>query len=617
MPVMSPRAAGVRRAQTLAVPLGLIVVVLLVFSPVLFNGFVDWDDDVTLVSNPHYRGVGWSQLGWMWTTMLGGHWVPFTWLTFAFDYLVWGMNPVGYHLTSLLIHTAGALVFYSVASRLLALAFREADGSVAVQVGAAAAALAFAIHPLRVESVAWATERRDVLSGLFYLLAIAAYLRWQASESGRRRWYWYAVAFAAAALLSKSLTLTLPAALLMIDAYPLRRFAGAEGWWVSARRLVVEKLPFIGMTLLVSAVAFVAVAPVGNMAPLRSLGLGARLALAADAIVFYVGKTFMPANLSPLYEFPARVDPLAPSTVASYAIVLAVTGAGVLLWRRVPALLAVWIVYVVTVLPVSGVFQSGPQLRADRYSYLSCLGWALVVGGTLTLLVRAGGWGRVLPGVVRLGVAATVLWLLGVGILTLGQIPVWRDAETLWRYTVAVDPSCGRCRFGLGLVLAAQKGLLEPAIEQFEAGFAARPDLEGIGLNLSLALAKLHRFREARQYLERLADEHPDSAAIRARLGAVLLEDGEPERAIGQFEAALRLDPDRAEALGNLGIALAKLGRPEAALPHLARAAALSPTSPGLQVWLARTRRALGEDPGGPQIQPAQAPALPPSPPSR
>src|SRR5262245_6472913 len=207
MRVMLPRDVGVRRAQPLAAPLGLIVVILLVFSPVLLNDFVDWDDDVTFVSNPHYRGFGWSQVRWMSTTMLGGHWVPFTWLTFAFDYLVWGMDPVGYHLTSLLIHTAGAVVFYYVARRLLGLASREAEGSVAVQIGAAAAALTFAIHPLRVESVAWATERRDVLSGLFYLLAVAAYLRWQTSESGRRRWYGYAVALAAGALLSKSLTL--------------------------------------------------------------------------------------------------------------------------------------------------------------------------------------------------------------------------------------------------------------------------------------------------------------------------------------------------------------------------------------------------------------------------
>jgi tetratricopeptide (TPR) repeat protein len=219
--------------------------------------------------------------------------------------------------------------------------------------------------------------------------------------------------------------------------------------------------------------------------------------------------------------------------------------------------------------------------------------------------------------VVRLGVAASAVWLLAVGTLTLRQIPVWRDPETLWRYTVEVDPSCGRCRFGLGLVLAAQKGLLEPAIEQFEKGFMARPDLEGIGLNLSLALAKLHRFPEARQHLERLAAEHPDNATIRARLGAVLVEVGEPERAIEELEVALRLDPDRVEALGSMGIALAKLGRPADALPHLARAVALSPDTPGLQVWLARARHALREDLPGPQSRQALTTARPASPPTR
>src|SRR5215468_9465907 len=171
------------------------LVTLVVFLPALRNEFVGWDDYELLVQNPHYRGLGWSELSWMFTTFHTGHYQPLSWITFAVDYLIWGMNPLGYHLTNLVLHAANAALFYFLSLRLLLLALSTPNPSADVhfKVAAAFAALFFAIHPLRVESVAWATERRDVLSGLFYLLAIAAYLRWHTSESRRRRWYWSAV----------------------------------------------------------------------------------------------------------------------------------------------------------------------------------------------------------------------------------------------------------------------------------------------------------------------------------------------------------------------------------------------------------------------------------------
>ncbi|MFQ5804550.1 MAG: hypothetical protein ACE5JQ_16800, partial [Candidatus Methylomirabilales bacterium] len=215
-------------------PVLIIAATFTAFLPALQNEFVDWDDTTNLVENPNYRGLGLKQLQWMFTTVLTGHWIPLTWVTFGLDYLLWGMNPVGYHLTNLLLHTANALVFYFLALRLLRLATRG-PGEITLRLGAGASALFFALHPLRVESVAWATERRDVLSGLFFLLTILTYLKaGEAKEHGhRRRWLAGSVGLYALALLSKAIVMTLPFVLVILDVYPLRRLPGRWQEWIA------------------------------------------------------------------------------------------------------------------------------------------------------------------------------------------------------------------------------------------------------------------------------------------------------------------------------------------------------------------------------------------------
>src|SRR2546430_3146610 len=217
-------------------PLLVALFTLAAFLPTLQNQFVNWDDDINFLDNFHYRGLAWTHLRWMWTTHLG-HYIPLTWMTLGMDYLLWGMNPVGYHLTSLLLHATSAVVVFFLARRFLTLALPRASGrGHALTVSAGFAALVFAIHPLRVESVAWATERRDVLSGLFYLLTLLTYLR--ACERGARgrRSYWLSVALFGCALLSKSMAVSLPVVLLILEVYPLRRLGGSLGWGGGAAR---------------------------------------------------------------------------------------------------------------------------------------------------------------------------------------------------------------------------------------------------------------------------------------------------------------------------------------------------------------------------------------------
>src|SRR5947209_1468957 len=249
-PGPSPRELVVRtpaeRWVRWLVPAVIALITCAAFLPTLQNQFVNFDDNDNFLDNPHYRGLAWSHLRWMWTTHRG-HYIPLTWMTFGLDYLLWGMNPVGYHLTSLLLHAANAVVFFFLVRRILTLALPgPAERGHAVPVAAGFAALVFAIHPLRVESVAWVTERRDVLSGLFYLVTILMYLWACEGEKRGRRWYWLAVATFVCALLSKAMVVNLPIVLLILDVYPLRRLGGAVGWWSeAARRIYIESIPFV------------------------------------------------------------------------------------------------------------------------------------------------------------------------------------------------------------------------------------------------------------------------------------------------------------------------------------------------------------------------------------
>src|SRR5437667_5560541 len=381
--------ALIERWHRWLVPVLIALVTFAAFLPTLQNQIVNWDDDDNFLGNPHYRGLTWTHLRWMWTTHLG-HYIPLTWMTLGLDYLLWGMNPVGYHLTSLLLHAANAVVFYFLVRRLLTLALLPPpERGRALAVSAGFAALVFAVHPLRVESVAWATERRDVLSGLFYLLALLVYLRTCERSDGGRRAYWGSVALFTCALLSKSMAVSLPVVLLILDVYPLRRLGGSLGWWSTpARRVYLEKIPFGLLAGAGSAMAFLAISQIHNMAPLDKLGVPGRLALSAYSLGFYLWKTVAPVSLSHLYEL-RMLNPWATPFLLSYGVVLAVTALALTLRHRVPGLPAAWIAYIVILLPVLGIFPNGPQIAADRYTHLAGLAWAILAWAALL-----SGWRR-------------------------------------------------------------------------------------------------------------------------------------------------------------------------------------------------------------------------------
>lgn len=526
------------RAPRLTVPDVVVAVVLAaitlaVFAPALGHGWLDYDDDQNFLTNTSYRGLGPAQLRWMASGVIMGHWTPVTWLTHGLDYVLWGMHPGGYHLGNVLLHAANGALFFVLAGRLLALAL-PGTAAVPLRLGAAAAALLFALHPLRAESVAWITERRDVLAALFYLLATLAWLRAAEDEAARRRrWYLASLGLFALGLLSKSMIVSLPLALLVLDVYPLRRLDLRDWRGPGARRVLLEKVPYLAMaaaTIVITSLtmrASVRVTPLDLYPPL------ARLAMAAHSLVFYPWKTVAPTDLAPMYELPARVSLLDARFLVATLAAAAITVALFVVRRHWPAGLAIWTVYALTLAPVAGLVHAGPQLAADRFSYLPSLGLCLLLGAGVAI-------GAARTGPARLAPAVAAAWIAALAALTWSQVQIWRDTDTLFVYALAVDPECGWCHAQYGGALG-NRGDLAGAIPHLQRAAALRP----------------HRFRD------------------QAHAGLALLRAGRPADALPYLERAVAVQPDNLDVRTNLGLALTEVGRSSDAAMHLERARSL------------------------------------------
>ena len=557
-------------------PLVILLLTVGAFAAVLHNGFVNWDDDLNIIDNPNYRGLGRRELGWMFTTLFLGHYQPLSWATLGLDYLIWGMDPFGYHLTSLILHAANAVIFYFLAARLLALALSAGREDFAVRLGAAFAAVLFAVHPLRVESVAWATERRDVLSGLFFLAAIIYYIKAATAEteSGYRKGMVAAVGIYILSLLAKAVGMSLPVILLVLDVYPLGRLeADPRKWFGEASRKVLrEKVPFV--LLAAAAAVLAAFAQTGAMKPVSEYGFAGRLAQAGYSFAFYIWKTIVPTGLSPLYETPPFFRPGDWIYVLSGLSVLAATIALVFFRRRWPAGLAVWIYYVALVLPVSGLVQSGPQFVADRYSYLSCLGFALLAGGGLALIYRR--WLVITETAQALAAAVLVATVASLCYLTSRQAEIWHDTEGLWRAVIAVDPNSAIANNDLGNLLRKQ-GKLDEAVAHYHRVIKANPTYPAVYYNLGNVLSTQGKLDESVENYREAVQRLPTFTRAHYSLGLGLVLQGKQDEAYEHFEQAVRLDPRFFEAQNNLGLILASRGRWEEAIRHYQQALEVKP----------------------------------------
>jgi protein O-mannosyl-transferase len=524
----------------------LAVLTLALFAPTVSYDFVSFDDAIYVSENEQVlAGLTAEGLRWAWTTGHAGYYQPVTWMSFQLDAQLCGREPWGFHLNNVLWHTANVVLIFVVLRRLTG----------AVGRSAVVAAL-FAVHPLHVESVAWVTERKDVLSMFFGLLAIWSYAAYAGRPSAGR----YALAMVSFTLsvLAKSMLVTLPCMLLLLDVWPMRRWRGVGPVW-----LIVEKLPLFAVAFAMGIATIVTHHRVGGMAPLEGLPIGMRLANAVAAYVWYLGKTFWPVDLAPFYGYFTKELAWWQVTGAG-ALLLAITMVVFAGWRRFPYLGMGWLWFVLGLVPVIGLMQAGDQAVADRFTYYPHFGlFIAVIWGMAELFERLR-----TPQKAPLVVAATV-WL-ALAACTWRQVGYWRDSITVLEHSLRVQRANPIAHYMLGDALQRQENLVA-AVEHYAEAVRLEPGHPKLRIGLGAALLKVQRPAEAVVHYRGALRFYPDRAELHFFLGVALTQSGQGQAAIEHFAQAVRLDRELAVAHFNLGHLLRQSGRiAEASLEYRA-----------------------------------------------
>ena len=548
-----------RRWIVPGVCLFLVAITWLVFGQTLGYPFVNFDDGAYVVKNPQVnRGLTIDGIVWAFTHFHASNWHPLTWLSHMLDCQLYGVNAGGHHLTNVLLHAATAILLFLVLRQMTGALWRSAF-----------VAAVFAIHPLRVESVAWVAERKDVLSGLFFLLTIAAYVRYARAPWSLRR-YGLVLLLFALGLMCKPMLVTVPFVLLLLDYWPLNRFARLrerEGRHLKLRGLIVEKLPLLGLAL-VSCVVTV-FAQTNALQPVEKITIPLRLGNALISYVEYGRQMFWPSDLAIFYPWDtARLG--FPRLVVSILLLAGVSGA-IFVLRRHRYLVTGWLWYLIMLGPAIGIIQVGIQAQADRYTYLPQIGlYLLFTWGAADLCIR---WNYR-----RLFLSA----LSGIILISLifsarAQTSYWQNSETLWSHALDCTTANTLALENLGEAVLKQ-GRTDEAIEHFLRALRSRPNLAVSHACLGAALLQKGRSDEALTHLRRALEIDPNHLPAHSSLGVALLEMGRPDESLAHLKKALEIDPNDADANYNLANTLLQLGRANEALAHYSKAVQLDPT---------------------------------------
>lgn len=550
----------------------LILINWIVFGQTLRHEFINFDDDTYVYDNSMVQG-GLTEKGvvWAFTHTQGSNWHPLTTLSHEADCEFFGLNPEGHHLHNLLLHCASVILLYCVLWQMTANVWASAF-----------VAAVFAIHPLRVESVAWVSERKDVLSGFFFFLTLGAYVRYTRATWSLSR-YLPVLVFYALGLMSKPMLVTLPMILFLLDYWPLNRFEPVEKFKFSIlRKLVIEKIPLLLMSLAVGLITLFVQDRAIQAA--QTVPLMLRLGNIPVSGMVYLGQLFYPVNLAVFYPYPAAG--YLPWEVFSSALLLVVIT--VIVFRRRqkrPYLLVGWAWYLVMLLPVIGFVQAGAQAHADRYTYLPEIGLCLALTWWVQDFSRSWPHCRLMTG------SIAVIIVLALVPVAHTQAAYWYDSESLWTHTLACTTNNGLAESNLANDLF-HKGRLTEAITHAEAALAIQPDYPDAQNCLGMALLQSGQVDEAIAHFQSALKFNPDFASARNNYGLALFQTGRTDEAIPQFRAALAAQPDLADAHNNLGAALVQKGQQQTAGEQYQLALALKPDYIGAEnnlAWLLAT----------------------------
>jgi len=568
------------------------VVTFFVYLPSLGNGFVQWDDDLYVYENFHIRSFGWSFFKWAFWGFHEGHWHPFTWISHAMDYAAWGLNPLGHHLTSNILHVVNTFIVVLLTVLLADIIRKKSpmrgtatflDDS-GVLVAGGITGLLFGLEPVHVESVAWISDRKDLLCALFFLLSIMTYLNYacrdelEAAQNKPKavfflnKRYLVSLGFFILALLSKSMAVTLPIVLLILDWYPLRRAGDLK----SFRTAVVEKLPFIACSLVASKLAVQAQAAAGVIGATEAFPLSMRVSVAAKSLVDYLWKMIVPINLIPYYPYPDDVSLFSFKYLSAIAVVFGITAACAVMWKKQKFLPSVWGYYAVTLLPVIGIV--GGQSMADRYAYVPSVGPYLIIGFGVTWISEKMIFGTRMALAARvIGVSGVLLLFCVLSLLTLKQEGVWKNTFTLWNDVIEKQPDkkIPFAYLGRGLIFEEQ-GQIEKAFEDYSKAIALVPSYHKAYINRGNVYSKMGQPDKAIADYDKVISLKPDSNDAYNNKGLVYSNIGSFDKAIEHYNRAINIDPndtlDDVLAYANRGLAYSLLGEHRLALEDLNKA---------------------------------------------
>jgi tetratricopeptide (TPR) repeat protein len=582
-PTASPPRAYSGRAAASSACIFLAIIVLIVFGQTIRHEFVNYDDAEYVYENPRITaGLTLGGIQWAFTHVHSGNWHPLTSVSHMLDCQVYGLEPWGHHLTNVLLQAAAAILLF--------LALRELTGgpgrSGGVWPSAIVAAL-FAIHPLRVASVAWISERKDVLSGVFFMLVLWAYARYARSDRRHSfRWYITTILLFALGLMCKPTLVTVPFVLLLLDYWPLDRVRKSEirshksavsregsrprpasAWQAVVRGLVTEKIPFFVLSG-ASCVATI-LAQKQALVTMRQLTFAERAGNALISYVVYLGQMIYPAHLSAAYPYPEGHVNVA-QVILAFLLLLIISVIFFLLRLRYPFLLVGWLWFLGMLIPMIGVVQVGPQAHADRYTYLPQIGlYILTIWGAMELFAK---W-RVRS---EVAVGAALLMIGALMMASCFQTSYWRNSETLWRQALANTSNNYIAENGLGSALL-QKKQLDEAAGHFRKALKIYPDYAEANNNLGYLLASEGNLADSISFYQTALQARPDYFKAYNNLGVSLAATGKTDEALANFREALRIDESCADAHCNLAHVLLDLGRRDEAVAHLTEALRLRP----------------------------------------
>ncbi len=558
-----------QQKSLICVLLGAITV--LVFWPVTTHEFISYDDAIYITGNAHVKkGLVWDNVAWAFTAGDGGNWHPLTWFSHMLDAQLFGLHAGWHHLISAIIHAINAILLFLLLDRLTRAIWRSA-----------VVAALFALHPLHVQSVAWAAERKDVLSAFFFMLTLLAYARYAMGNSAaspqevprsrfvRTLFYSLSLLFFALGLMSKPMLVTVPFVLLLLDYWPLGRLPSDLS---SGRKVLIpiaiEKIPFLILAVGSCVVTLWAQKNSGAVVPVDVLPLGGRLANALNAYAEYLAQTVWPVNLALLYPF--NEIPSASATVLSVVVLLAITAWVIWSFRRRPFLSVGWFWYLGMLVPVIGIVQVGMQQRADRYTYLPLIG--IFIMGVWEVAERVGSSRQ--ARIALLTSAAAIL--VACVAVTREQIGYWQDSERIFQRAAAVTPSNYIALNNYGVALLG-KHKADEAIEVFQKAVEVRPNLDVARCGLGTALMERNQYAEAAKQFNRVLELDPDNATAQLQIGILFAREGNLSEAAKFLSRAAQLDPEDPGTQNNFANVLLLQGHYDEALKHFEEAVRAQP----------------------------------------